>query len=163
KHCAQAGLIPGTSGNLSMRTMHGLLITPSGMPYSDLSTEDLVELQMDGTPLRAFAPVPSSEWRPHAQVFQPRPPRHAHAPIAPPPSRHATRSSCPRRAIPAVHYYIAIAGPSTVRCADYATYGPTELGQNALKALEGSKACLLANHGLVALGSSLDNAVKVAF
>jgi L-fuculose-phosphate aldolase len=160
KHCAQGGLIPGTSGNLSMRTPRGLLITPSGVPYSDLSTEDLVELEMDGTPLRAFAPVPSSEWQLHVQLYERRPEIQA---IVHTHSRYATTLSCLRRSIPAVHYYIAIAGTSTVRCADYATYGTLELGQNAVKALQGSKACLLANHGLVALGDSLDNAVKVAF
>ena len=111
-------------------------------------------------PLRAFAPVPSSEWRLHVQLYEARPEVQA---IVHTHSRYATTLSCLRRAIPAVHYYIAVAGTSTVRCADYATYGTAELGQNALKALQGAKACLLANHGLVALGDSLADAVKVAF
>jgi L-fuculose-phosphate aldolase len=160
KHCASGGLMPGTSGNLSMRTPRGLLITPSGVPWSDLGTDDLVEMETDGTPLRAFSPVPSSEWRLHVQLYERRPEIEA---IVHTHSRYATTISCLRRSIPAVHYMIAAAGTSTVRCADYATYGTAELGQNAMKALEGVKACLLANHGLIALGHSLPDAMKVAF
>ncbi len=160
KHCSSGGLMPGTSGNLSIRTTRGLLITPSGVPWTDLGTDDLVELELDGKPVRAFSPVPSSEWRLHVQLYETRPEAEA---IVHTHSRYATTLSCLRRTIPAVHYMIAAANSSTVRCAEYATYGTAELGQNALKALEGSKACLLANHGLVALGTSLADAVKVAF
>jgi L-fuculose-phosphate aldolase len=160
KACSAGGLMPGTSGNLSMRTERGLLITPSGVPYSELGTEDLVELELDGRPLRAFAPVPSSEWRLHVQIYEQRPEVQA---IVHTHSRYATTLSCLRRPIPAVHYMIAAAGVSQVRCADYATYGTAELGHKALAALAGAKACLLANHGLVALGRSLAEAVKVAF
>lgn len=160
KHCWEGGLMPGTSGNLSMRAPRGLLITPSGVPYSELTPSDLVEMEPDGRPLRAFSNVPSSEWRFHVQIYEQRPEVtaivHTH-------SRYATTLSCLRRSIPAVHYMIAAAGVSQVRCADYATYGTHELGQNALKALEGAKACLLSNHGLIALGASLKEAVKVAF
>jgi L-fuculose-phosphate aldolase len=160
KHCWEGGLMPGTSGNVSMRTQRGLLITPSGVQWSALAASDLVELEMNGKPLRAFAPVPSSEWRLHVDLYEKRPEIQA---IVHTHSRYATTISCLRRSIPAVHYMIAAAGASQVRCADYATYGTLELGQNAVRALEGAKACLLANHGLVALGTSLKDAVKVAF
>ena len=157
---AAGGLMPGTSGNVSTRTARGLLITPSGVPWLDLSTDALVELDADGRPLRAFAPTPSSEWRLHCQIYQQRSEVNA---IVHTHSRYATTLSCLRRPIPPVHYMIAVAGVSTVRCADYATYGTAELGNNAIRALEGAKACLLANHGLVALGATLSEAVKVAF
>ena len=160
KHCWEGGLMPGTSGNLSMRIPRGMLITPSGVPYSELSPSDLVELEPDGTPVRAFSNVPSSEWRFHGQIYDRRPEVNA---IVHTHSRYATTLSCLRRPIPAVHYMIAAAGVSQVRCADYATYGTAELGQHALAALEGAKACLLANHGLIALGASLKEATKVAF
>ena len=160
KHLWEGGLMPGTSGNLSMRIPRGLLITPSGTPWPELTPSDLVELEPDGKPLRAFAAVPSSEWRLHVDIYEKRPEItaivHTH-------SRYATTLSCLRRPIPAVHYMIAVSGQSQVRCADYATYGTLELGQNAVRALEGSKACLLANHGLIALGATLKEAVKVAF
>ncbi|MBL8951795.1 MAG: class II aldolase/adducin family protein [Myxococcaceae bacterium] len=152
--------MPGTSGNLSMRTPRGLLITPSGVQYPELTPSDLVELEPGGRPLRAFSPVPSSEWRFHEQIYERRPEVNA---IVHTHSRYATTISCLRRPIPAVHYMIAAAGVSQVRCADYATYGTAELGQNALKALDGAKACLLANHGLIALGRTLKEATKVAF
>jgi len=160
KHLWEGGLMPGTSGNLSMRIPRGLLITPSGTAWSELTPSDLVELEPDGKALRAFSPVPSSEWRLHVDLYEKRPEINA---IVHTHSRYATTISCLRRPIPAVHYMIAAAGTSQVQCADYATYGTLELGQNAAKALEGAKACLLANHGLVALGASLKEAVKVAF
>jgi L-fuculose-phosphate aldolase len=160
KHCWEGGLMPGTSGNLSTRIPRGLLITPSGTPWPDLTPSDLVELEPDGKPLRAFSPVPSSEWRLHVDLYEKRPDVNA---IVHTHSRYATTLSCLRRSIPAVHYMIAVSGASQVRCADYATYGTLELGQNAARALEGSKACLLANHGLLALGATLKEAMKVAF
>lgn len=160
KHLWEGGLMPGTSGNLSMRTQRGLLVTPSGVAWSELTPDGLIEMESDGRPLRAFAPVPTSEWRMHVQIYEARPDVNA---IVHTHSRYATTISCLRRPIPAVHYMIAAAGTSSVRCAEYATYGTVELGQNALKALEGCKACLLANHGLMALGGSLKEAVKVAF
>ncbi|MBK7862868.1 MAG: class II aldolase/adducin family protein [Archangiaceae bacterium] len=160
KHCWEGGLMPGTSGNVSMRIPRGLLITPSGTTWSELSPSDLVELEPDGKPMRAFSNVPSSEWQLHVDLYDRRPEVNA---IVHTHSRFATVISCLRRPIPAVHYMIAAAGVSQVRCADYATYGTRELGQNALRALEGAKACLLANHGLVALGATLKEATKVAF
>ena len=57
---------------------------------------------------------------------------------------------------------IAVAGGNTIRCADYATFGTQELSDNALKAMEGRKACLLANHGLLAAGTSLERALSLA-
>jgi L-fuculose-phosphate aldolase len=74
----------------------------------------------------------------------------------------ATVLAIARREIPACHYMIAAFGGNNVRCAEYATYGTKELSQNALKALEGRSACLLANHGLIATGPTLAKAMWAA-
>lgn len=154
-----AGLLPGTSGNLSVKSAKGLLITPSGVQWRKLTPGKLVWLRPDGSPLRPKGPVPSSEWPLHVELYRRRPEASA---IVHTHSRYATALSCLRQSVPAVHYMIAVSGADTVRCAEYATYGSVELAHNAARALEGAKACLLANHGLVALGANLAEAVKVA-
>ena len=72
---------------------------------------------------------------------------------------YCTSLAITRRPIPACHYMIAAFGGTDVRVADYATYGTKELSVNVLAALEGRSACLLANHGAIATGSSLDDAM----
>lgn len=153
------GLTRGTSGNVSARLGDGaLLVTPSGVPYDRIGPSDLVVVGMDGA-VRPGQREPSSEWRIHRDVYAARPDArgvvHAHPPFA-------TTIACLGRSIPAVHYEIAFAGGRDVRCARYATYGTEELSRAALEALEGRHACLLANHGLVALGPSLELAFRVA-
>ena len=151
------GLTHGTSGNVSVRVEDGLLITPTGMAYSQLSQEDLVEVRWDGT-VPAGQRAASSEWQMHRDLYQHREDAsaifHTH-------SMFCTTLSCLRKPIPAVHYMIAVTGASVVRCARYETFGTAELSAAAGEALKGSKACLLANHGMVALGSSLADAHKV--
>jgi len=153
------GLAPGTSGNVSARTRGGMLITPSGVAYEQLQPSDVCELDPSGAPLGPRRLPPSSEWRLHLDIYAARPEIasivHTH-------SRFATTLSCLRRDLPAVHYMIAVAGGPTVRCARYATYGTAELAGAAAEALVGRLACLLANHGLVALGASLPAALRVA-
>ena len=147
-----SGLTHGNSGNVSARVDGGLLVTPTGMPYETLQPSDLVLLRLDGTPLPGQR-RPTSEWRIHADIYAARPEAqavvHAH-PL------NATALAMHRRSLPAAHYMIAVAGGADVRCADYATFGTPELSQHVLRALEGRKACLMANHGLVALGRHLD-------
>jgi L-fuculose-phosphate aldolase len=153
------GLAPGTSGNVSARTRAGLLITPSGVPYDALAPSDLCELDARGEVVGPRRLPPSSEWRLHLGVYAARPEVaaivHTH-------SRFATTLSTLRRDLPAVHYMIAVAGGPTVRCARYATYGTAALAEAAAEALVDRLACLLANHGLVALGASLPAALRVA-
>ena len=153
------GLAPGTSGNVSARTSSGLLITPSGVDYESLQPSDLCELNARGELVGPRRLPPSSEWRLHLGVYAARPEVaavvHTH-------SRFAATLSTLRRDLPAVHYMIAVAGGPTVRCARYATYGSAELAAAAVDALSGRLACLLANHGLVALGASLPAALRVA-
>ena len=150
----RAGFCPSKSGNVSARFGGGLLITPSGLPYAQTKPEDLIHLGLDGA-VRGGSRKPSSEWPFHVAIYQARPDAqaivHTHSP-------RATALSCTRRGIPAFHYMIALCGGADVRCADYATFGTPELAENAVKALEGRKAVLLANHGVIALGQTLAGA-----
>ncbi len=152
-----AGFCPSKSGNVSARTEAGFLITPSGLPYAQTTPADLIELSLDGAVLSG-ARKPSSEWPFHAAIYRARPEAqaivHTHSP-------RATALSCTRRGIPAFHYMIALCGGADIRCADYATFGTPELADNAVRALEGRKAVLLANHGVIALGASLAGAHQI--
>lgn len=159
---APSGLSQGTSGNLSVRwhdgQAEGLLITPSGVDYGQLRPEHLAFMRLDdGTwtgPLK-----PSSEWRFHRDIYRARPEVgavvHAHP-------THATALAVQRRPIPAFHYMVAVAGGNDIRCAPYATYGTEALSQHALAALAGRRACLLANHGLIAVAGDLAAAFALA-
>jgi len=77
-------------------------------------------------------------------------------------SRHATALACTGRPIPAFHYMVAVAGGEDIRCAPYASFGSQALSDHAVAALDGRKACLLANHGVIALGASVEAAFKLA-
>ncbi|MFQ6017491.1 MAG: class II aldolase/adducin family protein [Kiloniellaceae bacterium] len=154
------GINQGRSGNVSARAGGGILITPSGLPYEAMQPADIVEMAFDGT-WRCETPErrPSSEWRVHLDILRARPEFgavvHSHA-------VKATALSCHRRDIPAFHYMVALAGGNSIRCAPYATFGTAALSRNALAALEGRSACLLANHGLIAAGKDLDAALGLA-
>jgi L-fuculose-phosphate aldolase len=161
RRMASARLNPGTAGNLSARAVengeNGYLITPSGMEYDALTEKDIVFMRRDGTPVGRRKP--SSEWRLHHGLYAERPDAgavlHAHAPFA-------VSLSCLRRDIPPFHYMIARFGGDTIRCADYATFGTPALSDNALAALSGRCACLLANHGLLVFGRTLARAFALA-
>jgi L-fuculose-phosphate aldolase len=158
RQMSELGLTPGMSGNASVRTPTGLLVTPSGMPYSELVPDDAVELRADGT-ARPGQRAPTSEWQLHRDILGARPDVgaivHTH-------SLFCTTIACLRRDIPAIHYMIALAGANTIRCAEYATFGSAQLALNAITALCDGNACLLANHGMVALGASLAQALRLA-
>jgi L-fuculose-phosphate aldolase len=152
------GLYAGTSGNVSARAVGGMLITPSGVPCEDVDAASIVEVRWDGSARGRLAP--STEWRIHRDVYRRRPDVgavvHTH-------STFATVLSCLRRPVPAFHYMVAKAGGNDIRCARYATYGTAALSRNALTALAGGRrACLLANHGLLALGVDLASARLLA-
>jgi L-fuculose-phosphate aldolase len=148
----------GTSGNLSVRAKKGFLITPSGMPYDEMQESDLLLLDIDGE-LVGQKGTPSSEWRIHRDIYRNRPEINAVVHVH---SQYATAISCTRQDIPAFHYEVALAGDNSIRCAAYATFGSQELSDNAMAALKDRSACLLANHGQLALGSSLKAAFKFA-
>ena len=152
-----SGINQGTSGNLSARLADGLLITPSSLPYELMEPEDLVVMDFEGN--YQGARKPSSEWRLHADILRSRPEIgavvHCH-------SIHATALACHGKSIPSFHYMVAMAGTDTIRCAPYATFGTEALSRDAVQVLEGGLACLLAQHGQVALGATLDQALRLA-
>jgi len=152
-----SGVNQGTSGNVSVRIGDGrFLVTPTGIPYADMTEDQIVEMTFDGT---YYGPCrPTSEWRFHRDILERRTDIdtviHTH-------SMFSTVISCLRRDIPAVHYMVAAAGGEDIRCAEYATFGSQALSDHALKALEGRLACLLANHGLIVLGADLRRALSL--
>lgn len=150
------GINQGTAGNLSLRYGAGFLITPSSMPYDIMQAEDIVEMGWDGT---YVGRRPSSEWRFHRDILKTRTDMnvvlHCH-------SLYATSVACHHRTIPAFHYMVGVMGGTTLRCARYATYGTQGLSDAAIEALEGRKACLLGQHGQIALGKTLDAALWMA-
>jgi L-fuculose-phosphate aldolase len=147
----------GKSGNVSARIDSGFLITPSALPYDETKPEDVVSVDFGGK--ATGRRKPSSEWRFHRDIYAARPEVraivHAHSPFA-------TALACLNRGIPAFHYMIAVAGGNDIRCAPYATFGTQPLSDCAVRALEGRKACLLAQHGMIAIGDSLEEALALA-
>jgi L-fuculose-phosphate aldolase len=153
-----AGINRGKAGNVSARLVRdGFLVTPTGLPYAQLGPDDIVAMTLAGDVHGTR--VPSSEWRFHRDIYVDRPDAraivHTHAPFA-------TSLACLHRGIPAFHYMVAVAGGPDIRCAPYATFGTQELSDHAVAALAGRDACLLANHGMIALGESLDAALALA-
>lgn len=156
RRLVSSGLTRNTSGNISHRVPGGFLVTPTGMPYEALEPEDIVFVDDAGA--AHGRRLPSSEWRMHYDLFAARAEvsvvLHAHAPFC-------TSIACLGRGIPAFHYMIAMFGGADIRCAGYATFGTEELSRHAVGALDGRKGCLLANHGMITLGRSFDDAFKL--
>ncbi|MFT3801912.1 MAG: L-fuculose-phosphate aldolase [Burkholderiaceae bacterium] len=153
------GINQGTSGNISVRTNDGILLTPSGVPYDGMRPEDIVAMKWDGSWTASAGRVPSTEWRFHLDILKSKPEAHAvvHAhPI------FCTTLAIMNRSIPAIHYMIAAAGGNDIPCAPYAQYGTEELSRVALEALRHRRACLLAHHGLIAIGPNLRKALWLA-
>lgn len=153
-----SGLSPGRSGNVSVRVAGGMLITPSGTAYEALTPDDIVEVGADGS----VAPgqgSPSSEWHFHLAAYRARPDMHA---VVHAHSMHAVVLSCARRAIPAFHYMVAVAGGTDIPLVPYATFGTEDLAGHVAAGLAQRNACLMAHHGQVALGVSLDAALELA-
>ena len=145
------------SGNISLRHKNGFLITPSGKKYSSLKVKDIVFVNLKGEFNKKQKP--SSEWRFHQDIYISKTKAkaivHSH-------STNATALSTHNKKIPSFHYMVALAGGSDIKCAKYATYGTRELSKNILKALKNRFACLIANHGQIAFGSSLSEAFELA-
>jgi L-fuculose-phosphate aldolase len=156
----ERGLAIGTSGNIGARLADGrIAITPSTMDYDEMTPDDIVIVEADGSPSGDGQRSPSSELRIHVEVFAARPDIraivHSHSPFA-------TAWAAARREIPAVHYLLAMLvapGRDTLRVAEYATFGTAELARNAVAALAADNAVLLANHGAIAVGGSLGSAL----
>jgi L-fuculose-phosphate aldolase len=152
------GLNRGTSGNVSARFEGGMLITPSGIPASVLTPDQVVFMPIDreaeGGALR-----PSSEWRMHGGLYAARGDCqavvHCH-------SRYATILACAGRTIPPLHYMVGVSGKSVVPLAPYASFGSGELAAGVAEAMDGGFACLMANHGQIAIGRSVARALSIA-
>jgi L-fuculose-phosphate aldolase len=153
-----SGLNPGKAGNVSTRVHDGFLITPTGVPYAKLRPAMIVQVRSNGVVSQGQL-KPSSEWRFHRDIYRALPETraivHVHSP-------YATALACHRRGIPAFHYMVAVAGGDSIRCAPYATFGTQTLSDQAVRALSDRRACLLANHGLIALGKNLPAALALA-
>lgn len=177
---AQLGLNQGKSGNASLRwhrgAEDGMLITPSGRPYESTGIDDIAwvaldppdQVETDDTlltpPARYEGPFPpSSEWRMHRDLFakQSRAQAvvHVHSPYA---TSLACMPRIQREGIPAFHYMVAVAGGKGIGCARYATFGTQALSDAALEALGDRRACLLANHGQLAWGEGLEQALALS-
>lgn len=170
-----AGINVGKAGNLSLRwprsAADGFLITPSALPYDLLEPDDIVWLPLSGGCGLEAAGVdavegrrkPSSEWRLHRDILAARPQAgtvlHLHGPES---AALACSARVQRDGVPAFHYMIAVAGGSDLRCAPYALFGTQALSDGALAALEGRRACLLANHGLVVVAADPAAALALA-
>lgn len=155
-----AGLNQGTSGNVSVRHGSTMLITPSGIPYDATTADMIAAMPVDGDYGSWRGPNrPSSEWRFHLDILRAKPEVgavvHTH-------SIHATALAIARRPIPACHYMIAAFGGDDIRCAGYARFGTPALSELVLAGLDERAGCLLANHGMITIGTDLDCARRLA-
>lgn len=152
------GLNLATEGNVSVRDEGGFLITPTGVAPAQLAADMVVPLDGGGA-VRSGAWKPSSEWMMHAAVYALREDAgavvHTH-------STHATALACLGRGIPPFHYMVAVGGGDTIPCTPYATFGSAELAELAAEALRDRRACLLGNHGVLALAEDIDGAALLA-
>ncbi|MGR5500358.1 L-fuculose-phosphate aldolase [Vibrio sp. DNB22_10_4] len=151
------GLNQGTAGNVSARYKDGMLITPTGIAYEKMTTEDIVYVDNFGN----FEPgkTPSSEWRFHHVVYQTRNDLNA---VIHNHSLNCTGVSILNKAIPAIHYMIAVGGGHKIPCVPYATFGTPELADNVATAMTNYKAILLQHHGLIAAEVNLEKAFWLA-
>jgi L-fuculose-phosphate aldolase len=178
------GINHGSAGNVSMRWHRGggdgFLVTPSALPYDQCTLDDIVWMSIVardppatlsppgplGTPAEPVIDGrrrPSSEWRFHHDLYAHRSDAqaivHTHAP-------HCAALAClpriQREGIPAFHYMVALAGGRDIRCAPYATFGTQALSDHVLAAMTDRRACLMAHHGMLAIGASLEAALALA-
>jgi L-fuculose-phosphate aldolase len=155
---SRRGLSPGRSGNVSQRWGEGMLITPTGMAYDALTPDDIVYVAANGK-VAPGSRKPSSEWQFHLSAYAARSDMHA---VVHAHSMHAVVLACAHRPIPAFHYMVAIAGADVIPCVPYATFGTAELAQHVAGGLSRTNACLMANHGQIAMGTSLAAALELA-
>jgi len=151
------GINKGTSGNISVRYGDGFLISPTGIPYEKLLPEHVVAMRWDAS--YEGDVLPSSEWRFHREILMARDDLNA---IVHSHSTHATAVGILERDIPAIHYMIASAGGSSIRCAPYEIFGSQELADRVVEAIEGRRACLMAHHGVIAAHNSVTQALSLA-
>ncbi len=155
----ELGINQGTSGNVSQRFQDGILITPSGVSYDLLKPEDIVFVPFSSKEDYVGKYPPSSELDFHFDLLKEKPEincvLHNH-------STYATSMAICGMEIPAHHYMVAVAGGHKIPCAEYATFGTSQLSKNIIRTLDGYSACLLANHGVITTGVSLKKALWIA-
>ncbi|WP_158972199.1 class II aldolase/adducin family protein [Chachezhania sediminis] len=154
--CIDRGLSNATAGNLSIRFGAGMLITPSGIEPASMTADQISYCTFDGQASGGWKP--SSEWALHAMIYQARPEAggivHAHP-------TYCVAVSVLREPIPAFHYMVAGFGGTTVPCAPYVLFGTRDLAVAVADTLgQRYSACLMANHGMIALGRDLDAAFR---
>ena len=160
KKLSLEGLCPGTSGNLSVYDPDsGLMaITPSGLHYFETRPEDIVITDLSGNIVDGGR-RPSSELNLHAAFYRAKPEArsvvHTH-------SVFCTTLGILGEPIRAVHFMIGAANSREIPLAPYVTFGTEELAEVAVRFCGGSKAVMLANHGLVTCGGSLADAFELA-
>jgi L-fuculose-phosphate aldolase len=150
-------LVVGSAGNISVRLGDRIVMTPTGINYDQVTAESVNVLDLDGTIL-AGTGQRSSEWPMHRKVYDLTPASavvHTHSVFS-----VAVGTVCDE--IPAVHYSVLRLGGPTVRVAPYTTFGSDGLAANVAAALEDRFATLLQNHGMIAYGSSLEDAYERA-
>jgi len=151
------GLVRGTSGNVSIRRGEAVAVSPTGVPYPELTPAAVPVLGLDGSPLDG-ALAPTSELALHLAIYRARPEVtavvHTH-------SMFATVFAVLGEPIPPVHYLLARAG-GAVPLAPYARYGTVELAEACVRALADGPAVLLAQHGVVTVGADLATAMAAA-
>lgn len=160
KELDERGLNRGASGNVSARMGEVMLITPSAVPYTDLTPDMIATMPIDGEYGSWEGPLkPSSEWRFHLDLMRARPEIgavvHTHA-------EFSTILAIARKPIPAIHYMMAAFGGTVIPCCKYARYGTAELSEAILRALGDMNACLMANHGMLTVGADLTRATWLA-
>ena len=156
---SRSGLSPGRSGNVSCRWKTGMLITPTGMAYDEIGARDIVVVDAKGEVPDKKSKKPSSEWRFHLAAYRARPDMNA---VVHTHSLNATVLACAGKPIPAFHYMVAVAGGSDIPLVPYDTFGTKELARHVAKGLLHRNACLMANHGQIAIGVTLESALELA-
>jgi len=154
RHLADAGLVIGTAGNVSARHGDLIAVTPTGSDLAKVTAEMVTIIDLDGAVVDGDLP-PTSEVPLHTGIYAATNAlavAHAHA-------MASTALSCCFDELPAVHYSCLVLGGSP-RTAPYATFGSRELAANVIEALNGRNAAMMQNHGSVAYGSTMDEAVE---
>lgn len=152
------GLVTGTAGNISVRVPSGVLITPSGIPYEHLSRQDICKLDMEGNLLIDNGRDPSSEALLHLLAYQAAPDAQAIVHF------HGLASTAVANTVPelpVIHYYAVRLG-GAIQVAPYDIFGSEALAKNVSEALQARQAALLANHGAVVIGPTLEAAFNNA-
>jgi L-ribulose-5-phosphate 4-epimerase len=156
KQSFDESLFAGTSGNLSTYDPKGgiMLITPSSVSYATMGIEDIMLLKLDGTILEGKH-RPSSEWRMHAEIYKAKPDInavvHTHSP-------YATSFAVCNETIPVILIEMVPFLGGDIQVAEFALPGTSDVGTKAIKKLADRNSCLLANHGVVAVGTDLSQA-----